>query len=160
MFSWQSDDTGDQLLCLGVMTVSIETCPKAVGSEAYVHLVTFAAYDAVNEGCIFACKCFMERIWCLRHCGKKDMSSFGLRTNLTAFVSTPYILDSILVMGMGGTWHVGGWRDPGSDAFTREAARVGFLRKLSWEGAGKIDEREGSSNISVQCLFNNVWREV
>ena len=81
---------GDQPLCLGVMTVSIETCPKAVGSEAYVHLVTFAAYDAANEGCIFACKCFMERICCLRHCGKKDMSSFGLRTNLTAFVSTPY----------------------------------------------------------------------
>ena len=55
---------GDQPLCLGVMTVSTETCPKAVGSEAYmyVHLVTFAAYDAVNEGCIFACKCFMERI--------------------------------------------------------------------------------------------------
>ena len=78
---------GDQPLCWGV---SIETCPKAVGSEAYVHLVTFAAYDAVNEGCIFACKCFMERIWCLRHCGKKDMSSFGLRTNFTAFVSTPY----------------------------------------------------------------------
>ena len=24
---------GDQPLCLGVMTVSIETCPKAVGSE-------------------------------------------------------------------------------------------------------------------------------
>ena len=61
---------GDQPLCLGVMTVSIETCPKAVGSEAYVHLVTFAAYDAVNKGCFFACKCFMERIWCLRHCGK------------------------------------------------------------------------------------------
>ena len=39
---------GDQPLCLGVMTVSIETCPKAVGSEAYVHLVTYAAYDAVN----------------------------------------------------------------------------------------------------------------
>ena len=58
---------GDQPLCLGVMTVSTETCPKAVGSEAYVHLVTFAAYDAVNEGCIFACKCFMESIWCLRH---------------------------------------------------------------------------------------------
>ena len=70
------------------------------------------------------------------------------------------ILDSILVMGMGGTWHVGAWRDPGRDAFTREAARVGFLRKLSWGGAGKIDEREGSSNISVQCLFNNAWREV
>ena len=70
------------------------------------------------------------------------------------------ILDSILVMGMGGTWHVGGRRDPGRDAFTREAARVGFLRKLSWGGAGKIDEREGSSNISVQCLFNNAWREV
>ena len=31
---------------------------------------------------------------------KKDMSSFGLRTNLTAFVSTPY--QSGLVMGMGG----------------------------------------------------------
>ena len=30
---------GDQPLCLGVMTVSIETCRKAVGSEAYVHLV-------------------------------------------------------------------------------------------------------------------------
>ena len=80
----------DQSLCLGVMAVSIETCPKAVGSEAYVHLVTFAAYDAVNEGCIFACKCFMERIWCLGHRGKKNMSSFGLRTNLTVFVSTPY----------------------------------------------------------------------
>ena len=26
---------GDQPLCLGVMMVSIETCPKAVGSEAY-----------------------------------------------------------------------------------------------------------------------------
>ena len=52
----------DQPLCLGVMMVSIETCPKAVESEAYVHLVTFAAYDAVNEGCIFACKCFMEHI--------------------------------------------------------------------------------------------------
>ena len=81
-----------------------------------------------------------------------------LRTNLTAFVSTPY--HSILVMGMGGTWYVGGWRDPGRDTFTREAATVGFLRKLSWGGAGKIDEREGSSNISVQCLFNNAWREV
>ena len=34
--------------------MSIEMCPMAVGSEAYVHLVTFAAYDAVNEGCIFA----------------------------------------------------------------------------------------------------------
>ena len=53
---------GDQPLCLGVMTVSIETCRKAVGSEAYVHLVTFAAYDAVNEGGVFACKYFMECI--------------------------------------------------------------------------------------------------
>ena len=31
---------GDQPLCLGVMTVSIDTCPKAVGSEAYVHVYT------------------------------------------------------------------------------------------------------------------------
>ena len=59
---------GDQPLCLGVMTVSIGTCPKAVGSEAYVHLV---AYDAVNEGCIFACKCFMERIWVSQTLWKK-----------------------------------------------------------------------------------------
>ena len=70
------------------------------------------------------------------------------------------ILDSILVMGMRGTWHVEGRRDPGRDTFTREAARVGFLRKLSWGGVAKIEEREGSSNISVQCLFNNAWREV
>ena len=102
----------------------------------------------------------MERIWCLRHCGKKDMSSFGLRTNLTAFVSTPYHSGLYSSNGYGGTRHVGGRWDPGRDAFTREAARVGFLWKLSWGGAGKIDEREGSSNISVQCLFNNVWREV
>ena len=99
----------------------------------------------------------MERIWCLRHCGKKDMSSFGLRTNLTAFVSTPYHSGLYSSNGYGG---VPGRRDPGRDAFTREAATVGFLRKLSWGGARKIDEREGSSNISVQCLFNNVWREV
>ena len=52
---------GDQQLCLGVLTVSNEMCPKAVG-EAYVHLVTFAAYDAVSEGCIF--ECFMEHMWC------------------------------------------------------------------------------------------------
>ena len=63
------------------------------------------------------------------------------------------ILDSILVMDMGGTWHVGGRWDPGSDAFTREATRVGFLRKPSWGGAGKIDEREGSSNISVHLIM-------
>ena len=81
---------GDQPLCLGVMTVSIETCPKAVGSEAYVHLVTFAAYDAVNEGCIFACKCVMEHIMVSRTLWKKRTSSFGLRTSLTAFVSTLY----------------------------------------------------------------------
>ena len=61
------------------------------------------------------------------------------------------ILDSILVIGMEGTWHVGGRRDPGRDAFTREVARVGFLRKLSWGGAGKIDEREGS--VSSVCLI-------
>ena len=114
---------------LGVMTVSIETCPKAVGSETYV---TFAAYDAVNEGCIFACKCFMEHLWCLRHCGKKDMSSFGLRTNL---VSTPYHYSS------------NGYRACRRAEGARPSpGRVGFLQKLSW----------GGSDISVQCLFNLV----
>ena len=100
----------------------LETCPKAVGSEAYVHLVTFAAYDAVNEGCIFAS-------WNVYGVSdtveKKNMSSFGLRTNLTAFVSTLY--HSRFYSSNG---HVGGRRDPGRDAFTREAARVGFLRKM------------------------------
>ena len=61
------------------------------------------------------------------------------------------IIIIILVMGMEGTWHVGGRRDPGRDAFAREAARVGFLRKLSWGGAGKIDERGGS--VSSVCLI-------
>ena len=90
---------------------------------------------------------------------KRTCLSSALGQTLQRLSAHRIILDSILEMGMGGTWHVGR-RDPGRDAFTREAARVGFLWKLSWGGAGKIDEREGSSNISVQCLFNNVWREV
>ena len=79
---------GDQLLCLGVMTVSIETCPKAVGSEAYVHLVTFAAHDTVNEDVSLHVNVSWS-VYGVSDTGKKDMSSFGLRTNLTAF-STPY----------------------------------------------------------------------
>ena len=36
--------------------------------------------------------------------------------------------ESSLVIGIGGTRPVGGRCDPGRDAFTRESARVGFLR--------------------------------
>ena len=130
---------GYQPFCLGVMMVSIETCPKAVGSEAYV---TFAA---VNEGCIFACKCFMERMWCL---GKKDMSSFGLRTNLTAFLSAHrIILDSLLVMGCRGS----------REGCLHQGSRKGGVLAEAELGRGTW---ERSSNISFQCLFNNAWREV
>ena len=130
--------------------VSIETCPKAVGSEAYVHLVTFAAYDAVNQGCIFVCKCFMERIWCLGHCGKKDMSSFGLRTNLTAFVSTPYHCGFYSSNGYGG--YLACRRAEGSreGCLHQGSRKSGVLAEA--ELAGKIGEREGSSNMSVLIM--------
>ena len=91
----------DQPLCLGVMTVSIEKCPKAVGSEAYVHLVTFAAYDAVNEGCVFPYKCFMERIYGVSDTvEKRTCLPLALGQTLQRLSAHRIILDSILVMGM------------------------------------------------------------
>ena len=44
-----------------------EAHPKAVGSQAYVQFLIFAAYNAVNERGICTCESFMEIVWFFGH---------------------------------------------------------------------------------------------
>ena len=55
--------------------MGVETLPNASGSKAYVHLVTFGADDAVNEGCVHAGERLCESIRCSGHCGVQDAFS-------------------------------------------------------------------------------------
>ena len=66
---------GDLQSPCGGIAVGIETLSNALGSKAYVHLVTLGAKDAVNEGCVHAGERLCESIRCSGHCGVQDAFS-------------------------------------------------------------------------------------